>query len=62
MAIWTAEGLRPALAAIIQTKDKPALGGPFMPYLVAIVTDEGSITPALVEEAVLATFRTESPS
>ena len=52
LAIWTAEALRPALIAIVQGKDKPAIGGPFAPYLVAIVTDEGSITPALVAEAM----------
>ncbi|MGE0226224.1 MAG: hypothetical protein AB7S57_23350 [Acetobacteraceae bacterium] len=52
MAIWTAEALGSKLAAIIQAKDKPAIGGPFAPYLVAIVTDEGSVTPALVAEAL----------
>jgi hypothetical protein len=52
MAIWTAEALRPALVQIVQEKDKPAIGGPLTPYLVAIVTDEGSVTTTLVTQAM----------
>src|SRR5262249_17372831 len=52
MALLTATTLQPALVAIIREKDKPAIGGPFARYLVAIVTDEGSVTPALVAKAI----------
>ncbi len=51
-AQWTAGALRAALTAIVEQKDKPAIGGPFSPYLVAIFTDELTVTPELVPEAM----------
>ena len=51
-AQWTARALRAALTAIVEQKDKPAIGGPFSPYLVAIFTDELTVTPELVTEAM----------
>jgi hypothetical protein len=51
-AIWTALALRAALTGIVGVKDKPAIGGPFAPYFVAIFTDETTVTPQLVTEAI----------
>lgn len=51
-AQWTASALRAALTTIVEQKDKPALGGPFSPYLVAIFTDELTVTPELIAEAM----------
>ncbi len=51
-AQWTAGALRAKLTAIVEQKDKPAIGGPFSPYLVAIFTDELTVTPELVTEAM----------
>ena len=36
----------------MEQNDKPAIGGPFSPYLVAIFTDELTVTPELVTEAM----------
>ena len=51
-AWWTAGALRVALTAIVERKDKPAIGGPFSPYLVAIFTDELTVTPELITQAM----------
>lgn len=52
VAIWTVPALQAALTGIVGVKDKPAIGGPFAPYLVAIFTDETTVTPLLVMEAI----------
>lgn len=51
-AQWTAGALRAKLAVIVEQKDKPAIGGPFSPYLVAIFTDEPTVTLELITEAM----------
>lgn len=51
-AIWSAAALQVGLADIVSAKDKPASGGPFAPYMVAIFTDETAVTPQLVAEAI----------
>ena len=51
-AIWTAQALQAALTGIVGVKEMPAIGGPFAPYFVAIFSDETTVTPQVVMEAI----------
>lgn len=51
-ASWTTDSLSAELSKIVTTKDKPPIGGPFVPYIVAIFTDETTVTPQLVTAAI----------
>lgn len=52
VAVWTVARLSEALVKVVAKKDVSALGGPYYRYLVAIHTDEMTITPSLLSEAL----------